>query len=96
VELVLIARFHAREGCEEAVATELKKQMPKVRPEPGCLSINAYRSTRDPRLFFIYFRWVDEAAFDVHAELPHTAAFIAAMQQLIDHPFDANRTVGIA
>jgi len=96
VELVLIARFHAREGCEEAVAATLKEQVPRVRLEPECRSINSYRSKRDPRLFFIYSLWADEAAFNVHAELPNTVAFVARMEELIDHPFEANRTVEIA
>jgi quinol monooxygenase YgiN len=33
-----------------------------------------FRSIRDPRLFYIHSRWVDEAAFDTHAGLPHTAS----------------------
>jgi quinol monooxygenase YgiN len=91
MELVIIARFHAREGQEAAVAEALRKQVPGVRPEPGCLSINAYSSTRDPRLFWIHSRWTDEAAFEVHAELPRTQRFVERMQELIDHPFAADR-----
>jgi quinol monooxygenase YgiN len=96
MEMVLIARFHAREGCEERIAAALKEQVTKVLPEPGCLSIHAYGSTRDPRRFFIHSRWANEAAFDVHAGLPNTVAFVTRMEQLIDHPFDANRLVTIA
>jgi quinol monooxygenase YgiN len=95
MELTIIARFHAREGHEDAVEFALREQVPKVRPEPGCLSISALRSTRDARLFFIHSRWRDEAAFDAHAELANTQAFIVRMQSLIDHPFEANRTVVI-
>ena len=91
MELFLFARFHAKEGRESAVEAALREQIPKVRPEPGCISIDAYRSTNDPILFFIYSRWVDEAAFDVHAELPNTLQFMARMEALIDHPFDAKR-----
>jgi quinol monooxygenase YgiN len=91
MELFLIARFHAREGQEDAVDQALKAQVALTRPEPGCLMINAYRSTRDPRQFFIHSRWADERAFDVHAELPNTLQFIARMETLIDHPFDAQR-----
>src|SRR3989442_13231275 len=50
------------------------------------------RSTRDPRLFYIHSRWVDEAAFDHHAGLPHTVRFIERVQALIDHPLDVTRT----
>jgi quinol monooxygenase YgiN len=95
MEPVIIARFHAREGQEDAVESALREQVPKVRPEPGCLSITALRSTRDARLFFIHSRWRDEAAFDVHAELANTHSFVARMESLIDHPFEANRTTAI-
>ena len=95
-ELVIIARFHARAGQEDAVAAALRAQVPKVRREPGCLAISAYHSLRDPRLFFIHSRWVGEAAFEAHAQLPNTRRFVETMEQLIDHPFDAARTQAIA
>jgi quinol monooxygenase YgiN len=43
-------------------------------------------------LFFIHSQWKDEAAFEVHAGLPHTVAFIERVQALIDHPLDIHRT----
>ncbi len=91
MELIIIARFHAREGLEQAVAAALREQAGPVRDEPGCLEIGAYASTRDARLFFIRSRWADEAAFEVHAELPRTARFVETMEALIDHPFDVSR-----
>src|SRR5260370_36410968 len=91
MELVIIARFHARGGNEEAVAVALRAQVPKARNEPGCLEIGAYASTRDPRLFFIHSRWLDEAAFDLHAPLPHTLQFVEEMEGLIDHSVDVSR-----
>ena len=65
--LVVFARFHARQGNEEAVANLMRQQIVAVRAEPGCLAIDAFRSTRDPRLFYFHLRWVDESAFDLHA-----------------------------
>jgi quinol monooxygenase YgiN len=92
MELFIFARFHALVGQEAAVAAALREQVPAVRAEPGCLTIAAYRSVRDSRLFWIYSRWIDEAAFEIHAELPHTQRFVERVQQLIDHPFDVTRT----
>lgn len=92
MEITIFARFHAIEEKEEEVASELLQTVARVRPEPGCLAIEVYRSTRDPRLFFLHSRWVDEAAFNKHAELPATNQFVDRMQRLIDHPFDATRT----
>lgn len=90
--LTLIGRFHAREGMEAEVAAALAEVVPPTRGEAGCLGIEAYRANADGRLFFICSHWTDEAAFDAHAALPHTVAFLARVQPLIDHPLDVNRT----
>jgi len=92
MELSVFVRFHARDGEEDAVAALMRDQLGPVRAEPGCLVIQAYRSTRDPRLFYFHSCWVDEAAFDIHAELPHTLLFLERVQPLIDHPLDVVRT----
>ena len=96
MQLVIFARFHAREGQEATLAAALAEQVGSVSGEPGCLEIAAYRSTRNSRLFWIHSRWMDEAAFQVHADLPSTDRFIRRMEALIDHPFDATRAVRIA
>lgn len=92
VELFIFARFHAREGQEAAVAAALRDVIRLSRGEAGCLTIAAYRSTSDERLFYIHSRWKDEAAFEIHAEMPHTKRFLERIQPLIDHKLDVTRT----
>jgi quinol monooxygenase YgiN len=92
MDLFVFARFHARPGNENAVAATLRAVVAPTRQEPGCVSINAFRSTRDPGLFYIHSRWRDEAAFEQHAALPHTVTFLERVQPLIDHPLDVART----
>lgn len=96
MELFIFARFHAREGEDAAVAAALSEVVGPSRAEPGCLAIAAYRSVRDARLFWIHSRWIDEAAFEIHAGLPHAVRFIERVQQLIDHPLDVTRAHPIA
>lgn len=91
MELFIFARFHALEGQQDAVASALRDVIGPSRAERGCLAIEAYRSTRDPRLFYIHSRWTDEAAFETHAELPHTVRFLERVQPLIDHKLDVIR-----
>ena len=79
----------SRDGT--AVADALRATVVPSREEPGCLSIHAFRSIRDPRLFYIHSRWRDEAAFESHAGMPHTVRFIERVTPLIDHPLDVNR-----
>ena len=91
MEVFIFARFHARPGNEGAVAEALLDVLAPSSEEPGCLSIHAFRSMRDPQLFYIHSRWKDEAAFDRHAGLPHTLRFVERVEPLIDHPFDVTR-----
>jgi quinol monooxygenase YgiN len=95
MDLFIFARFHARNGQEDAVAAALRDVVPPTRAEPGCRAVDAYRSSRDPHLFYIHSRWADEAAFDRHAELPHTVRFLEHVQPLIDHPLDVTRARSI-
>jgi quinol monooxygenase YgiN/adenylate kinase family enzyme len=92
MELFIFERFHARPGDEGAVANALHDVVAPTREEPGCLSIHAFRSIQDPRLFYIHSRWKDEAAFDLHGGKPHTIRFVRQVEPLIDPPFDATRT----
>ena len=93
MELFIFGRFRARPGAERDLEAALAEVVGPSSQEPGCLEIRAFRSTRDPRLFYIHSRWVDEAAFDRHAELPHTVRFIERAQALIDHPLDVTRAL---
>jgi quinol monooxygenase YgiN len=91
MKLFIFARFRAREGQEEAVAEALHEVVIPSREEAGCLNLNAFRSTRDPGLYYIHSCWTDEAAFDHHATLPHTVRFVERVGALIDHPIDVTR-----
>ncbi len=95
MELFIFARFHAREGQQEAVAAALRTEVRSSRAEPGCITHDAYRSTRDHRLFFIHSGWVDGAAFDRHAEMPHTVRFLESVRPLIDHELDVTRALSL-
>ena len=61
----------AKEGEEERLGQLLEEITPLVREEPGCLMYIAHRSAEDPRTFFIYEQYVDEAAFRQHRETEH-------------------------
>jgi quinol monooxygenase YgiN len=90
-EMYFFARFHARPGNERAVAGALLDVLAPSREEPGCVSIQAYRSIRDPRLFYIHSRWKRDAAFEGHTGLSQTVRFIERVEPLIDHSLDTTR-----
>ncbi len=88
----VFVRLHAREGEESAVEQALRDVTGPSRQEPGCLSFHTFRSMRDRRLFYIHSRWVDEAAFQAHADLPHTVRFLKRVDALLDQSRDVART----
>jgi quinol monooxygenase YgiN len=92
MEQYVFVRLHAREGEEKAVEEALREVTDPSREEGGCLSFHTFRSMRNPRLFFINSRWVDEAAFQKHAELPHTLRFLERVDALLDQPREVTRT----
>jgi len=92
VDQYVLVRLHAREGEESAVEQALRDVTGPSRQEPGCLSFHTFRSMRDRRLFYIHSRWVDEAAFQAHADLPHTVRFLERVDALLDQPRDVART----
>jgi quinol monooxygenase YgiN len=92
MELDVFVRLHARPGQEASVEAALRDVVPASRQEPGCLSINAFRSTRNTSLFYIHSRWASDEAFEIHAGLPHTVRFLERVDPLLDPPREIIRT----
>ena len=91
MELDIIARFHALAGHEGDMERAIRDVSGPTRAEPGCLDYHVYVSLRDPGLFYIHSRWTDEAAFELHAGLPHTLRFLDQVGRLTTHPLDVTR-----
>lgn len=64
---VVAASWRAKEGEEEAIAAILERVVPIFRAEPACRQFVAHRSVDDPRTFFLYEQYDDEAGFNAHA-----------------------------
>ncbi|MEA2512741.1 MAG: hypothetical protein QOF01_4808 [Thermomicrobiales bacterium] len=63
---VIVARYYAKEGKDEEVATILREMIPVALSEPGCKAYAINRAKDDPRRFLLYEQYVDEAAFAAH------------------------------
>jgi len=81
-----IVRFEPRPGKEREVREELLRVNEPSRAEIGCLAIRVFESLREPFVFAIHSEWADEAAFELHAQLPHTVRFVEAVEKLLTHP----------
>ena len=60
------ATWRAREGEEDAILRILETVVPLARAEPGCRLFQAHRGADDPREFFLYEQYDDEAGFQAH------------------------------
>jgi quinol monooxygenase YgiN len=72
VTVVLAVTWVARDGEEERVAAYLRELTEKARAEPGCLAYEPCRDPDDPRRFFLYERYADEAGLAAHDGAEHT------------------------
>ena len=92
----VFVRFEPRPGKEKEFREELLRVVEPTRAEAGCLAIHVFESLREPLVFAIHSEWVDEAAFERHAQLPHTVRFLQAAEELLTHGVQGLRTRQIA
>jgi quinol monooxygenase YgiN len=89
--------FHFIVRCEplpEKVAAfreEVLRVSQPSRAEPGCLRIDVFESLREPVRFAVHSEWTDEAAFELHARLPHTLLFLGAAETMLTHAVEGLR-----
>jgi quinol monooxygenase YgiN len=89
-------RFEPPAGKEKDFREELLRVVAPTRAETGCLAMHVFESLREPLVFAIHSEWADEAAFERHAQLPHTIRFIGAAEELLGRPVQGLRSREIA
>jgi quinol monooxygenase YgiN len=87
-----LVRFEPLPGKATKFRAELLRVLDPTRAETGCLGIHVFESLREPFVFAIHSEWVDEAAFELHARLPHTVRFLEAAKQFLSHPVEGLRS----
>jgi quinol monooxygenase YgiN len=73
--VVLAVTWVAKLGREVEVASLFTKLTEESRKEPGCLMYQVHRHKTDPRRFFIYEQYTDDAALEAHRAAPHFLQF---------------------
>lgn len=69
--VVLAVTWMAKTGREVEVAAILARLTEESRKEPGCVTYQVHRHKTDPRRFFIYEQYKDDAAIEAHRGSPH-------------------------
>ena len=76
MQVVLTVTWVARPGEEAEVERILRTMVPLTRAEPGCVQYVAHRSPEDPRRFFLYEVYEDEAALTAHSESEYFKRYV--------------------
>jgi quinol monooxygenase YgiN len=69
--VVLAVTWMAKVGHEAEVAALFEKLTEHSRKEPGCAMYQVHRHKTEPRRFFIYEQYKDDAALEAHRAAPH-------------------------
>jgi (4S)-4-hydroxy-5-phosphonooxypentane-2,3-dione isomerase len=69
--VVLAVTWLAKTGREAEVAAVFSKLTSESRNEPGCITYQVHRHRTEPRRFFIYEQYQDDAALEAHRAAAH-------------------------
>jgi len=69
--VVLAVTWVAKAGREAEVAALFAKLCEESRKEPGCGMYQVHRHRTEPRRFFIYEQYKDDAALEAHRASAH-------------------------
>lgn len=68
---VVCAKWTAKPGHEAEVRSCIEALAVPSRAEPGALAYVPHEDPKNPRVFFLYEEYVDEAAYQAHGASPH-------------------------
>lgn len=69
--VVLAVTWMAKAGKEAEVTALFSKLSEESRKEPGCAVFQVHRHRTEPRRFFIYEQYKDDAAMETHRTSPY-------------------------
>lgn len=64
-------------GHEQEAVDLLRNLVKETRTEQGNIMFIAHRSTTEPRQFFLYEQYTDQASFEAHRTTPHFQQYAA-------------------
>jgi quinol monooxygenase YgiN len=82
--MILYAEFTAKPGSEAEVEKLISGLAEQVRREPGNTEFAVYRERDNPRKFFVFEQYLDEASFDAHISAEYGLIFNQQLSSLIE------------
>ena len=74
--VVLAVTWLAKVGREVEAAEVFSKLTEESRKEPGCITYQVHRHKTEPRRFFIYEQYKDDAALEAHRAASHFLQYV--------------------
>jgi len=74
--ICLAVTFIVKPGSEKAAATIFRTLTEHSRAEPGCRMYLFHSSPDDPRKFFVYEQYDDQAAIEAHRAAPYYERYV--------------------
>ena len=84
MSVILYAEFTAKPGFESQVQKLISELAEKVRQERGNHEFTVYRERDNPRKFFVFEEYLDEASFEAHIRAEYGAIFNRHLSSLIE------------
>ena len=83
---VVSAYWRAKEGKADRLEAVIGELMEPSRAEPGNRFYQAHRDPENPRLFFLYEQYEDEAGYEAHMASEHFTRLVKeeAIPELLD------------
>lgn len=75
--IVLKVDMLVKPGTEEKCKEYIRVLHERSRKEPGCVQYVGHQSTEDPRKFFFYEVYKDQAALQAHRDSAHFKEYVS-------------------
>jgi quinol monooxygenase YgiN len=88
---VIVARVKVKEGKEADFLKIAQPLVEATQQEEGNLYYELYQSPRDAKIFIFYEEYVDDSAFDVHANSEHFKKFATVVPELVSEEMKVDK-----
>ena len=82
--VIITALFIVKPGKESEFEVLAKSMVEKVKAELGAVEYTLHKGVENPRIYFFYERYADQAAYEAHRTTSYLAQFSADNASLIE------------
>lgn len=92
----IIAAINIKAGFKEQfMESMLGDARGSINDEPGCLRFDVLQDSENPNRIYLMEEYVDEAAFEAHAQQPHFTRWRETTKDWVDGSVEVNRVSSV-